>query len=183
MAQQAKRIRQSLELLLASQLGEYTLANGVTTPAIAVRAQSERLPTGTKARGLEVVVIRYPEETPIRQYRLEPLEDLWTVWLVGWDNSADLTESTEIILTAFPGADFQQVSVPKSWGPTNQIKITLRNPCVAPPEADIKDIDGGYFHPLFSLPATKLQAILDGGNFANGTSKDEWQEITNPTAT
>ena len=180
MAQKAKDIRRTLQMLLKDELGEYTLANGVTTPAIAVRAQSERLPTGTKAVGLEVVVIRYPEEEPVRQYLLEPLDDFWTVWLVGWDNTADLPTATQIVLTAYPGAEFQQISVPKSWGPPNQVKVTLRNPWVASADFDVKDIAGGYFHPILSVPATKIQAILDGGNWSSGATKDEWQAIVNP---
>ena len=106
MAHKAKDVRRTIEYLLRDELGEYTLANGVATPAIAVRAESERLPTGTKASGLEVVVIRYPEETPVRQYLLEPLDDFWTIWLVGWDNTADLTLATQLLLTAFPGTEF-----------------------------------------------------------------------------
>ena len=180
MAQKAKDIRRTLQMLLRDELGEYTLANGVATPAIAVRAESERLPTGTKATGLETVVIRYPEEQPVRQYLLEPLDDFWTVWLVGWDNTANLPAATAILLTAFPGAEFQQINVPKSWGPTNQVKVTLRNPWIAPADFDVKDVDGGYFHPILSIPATKLQAILDGGNWSTGATKDEWQAITNP---
>jgi len=182
-AHTAKDIRRTLEILLRNELGEYTLANGVTTPAIAVRAQSERLPTGTKATGLEVVVIRYPEETPIRQYVNEPLDAIWTVWLVGWDNTAELQGAMELLLLAYPGANFQQITVPKSWGPTNQVKATLRIPCVASSDFEVKDVDGGYFHPVLSVPATKFQAILDGGNFTNGATKDEWQGVVNPPAT
>ena len=163
-------------MLLTDQLGEYTLSNGVTTPAIAVRAQSERLPTGTKAVGLEVVVIRYPEEEPVRQYLLEPLDDFWTVWLVGWDNTADLPTATQLVLTAYPGAEFQQISVPKSWGPTNQVKVTLRNPWIADSEYELKDIDGGLFHPVLSIPATKEFAILDGGDFGDGSTQDQWPD-------
>ena len=176
MAQKAKDIRRTLEMLLRNELGEYTLANGVTTPAIAVRAESERLPTGTKATGLETVVIRYPEEQPVRQYLLEPLDDFWTVWLVGWDNSADLTVATQLVLTAYPGAEFQQINVPKSWGPTNQVRVTLRNPWVAPEDFAVKEIDGGYFHPILSIPATDKSAILDGGNFTDNSTQDEWPD-------
>ena len=176
MAQKAKNLRRTLEMLLKDELGVYTLANGAITPAIAVRAESERLPSGTKAKGLEVVVIRYPEEAPVRQYLLEPLDDFWTVWLVGWDDSADLPTASQLILTAYPGTEFQQINVPKSWGPTNQVKVTLRNPWVAAEEFAVKDIDGGYFHPYLSIPATKYQAILDGADFTNETTQDQWRE-------
>lgn len=177
MAQQAKDIRRTLQLILQSQLGEYTLANGVTTPAIAVRAASERLPTGTKATGLEVVLIRYPEETPVRQYVNESLDDIWTVWLVGWDETADLPTATQTVLTAYPGANFQQISVPKSWGPTNQVKISLRNPWVAPESYEVREIDGGLFHPFLAIEATEAQATLDGADFTNNTTQDEWPDF------
>ncbi len=176
MARKAKDIRRTLQMLLKDELGQYTLANGVSTPAIAVRAESERLPTGTKATGLEVVVIRYPEETPVRQYLLEPLDDFWTVWLVGWDNTADLPAATQLILTAYPGAEFQQINVPKSWGPTNQVRVTLRNPWVAPEDFEVKEIDGGYFHPILSIPATEKFAILDGGDFTADATQDQWSD-------
>ena len=179
MACQAKDVRRTLSLLLTDQLGEYTLSNAATTPAIAVRAESERLPTGTKVAGLEVVVIRYPEQTPVRQYLDEVSENFWTVWLVGWDNTAKLLEAASILLTSFPGTEFQQINVPKAWGPTNQVKVTLRNPWIAP-DTDLKDVDGGWFHPVVMIPATKMQAILDGGNFTSGATQDEWQGIVNP---
>ena len=116
MAQKAKDIRRTLQLLLQSQLGEYTLANGVTTPAIAVRAVSERLPTGTKAAGLEVVVIRYPEETPVRQYVDEPLDDIWTVWLVDWDNTADRKQQRKLVLDGIPRHQFSTDQRPEVMG-------------------------------------------------------------------
>ena len=86
------------------------------------------------------------------------------MWLVGWDNTAKLLEAASILLTSFPGTEFQQINVPKAWGPTNQVKVTLRNPWIAP-DSDLKDVDGGWFHPVVMIPATKMQAILDGGNF------------------
>ena len=159
-------------MLLKDELGEYTLANGVTTPAIAVRAESERLPTGTKATGLETVVIRYPEEQPVRQYLLEPLDDFWTVWLVGWDNTADLTVATQLILTAYPGAEFQQINVPKSWGPTNQVKVTLRT--LGSRQRITRSKKSTVFR--CSIPATEKFAILDGGNFTDNTTQDEWPD-------
>jgi hypothetical protein len=173
----AKDIRRTLQTLLGPRLGDYTLANGAVTPAIAVRAWSERLPTGTRAKGLEVVVIRYPEETPVRQYVDEPLDDIWTVWLVGWDNTADLQGATKEILRAYPGTNFQQITVPKSWGPTNQVKVELRNPWVTPEEYEVKEIDGGWFHPYLVIPATEVQATLDSGDFSDGSSQDEWPEL------
>ena len=179
MACQAKDVRRTLSLLLTDQLGS-TRCQMQRRRRHLLYGRKERLPTGTKVAGLEVVVIRYPEETPVRQYLRETSENFWTVWLVGWDNTAKLLEAASILLTSFPGTEFQQINVPKAWGPTNQVKVTLRNPWIAPSDFDTKDVDGGYFHPVISIPATKMQAILDGGNFSSGATQDEWQGIVNP---
>ena len=107
---------------------------------------------------------------------LEPLDDFWTIWLVDWDNTADIPRATQTILTAYPGAEFTQISVPKAWGPTNQVKVILRNPWVMEGEPEIKDIDGGYFHPYLVIPATHTQSILDGGDFENDTTANQWPD-------
>ena len=170
----AKRLRKTIELILKDQIGIYTLANKVTTPAIAVRADSERLPTGTKATGLEVVVSRYAEQEPVLQYLLQPTVDIWTVWLVGWDNSVNPMDSVHLLLDAYPGSEFNKLTVPKSWGPTNQIKVLLRDPWLAPDTFVVKDLDGGYFDPYLNIPATYKQLIVDAGNWTDGTTQDEW---------
>lgn len=169
----AKSLRKTIELILRDELGVYTLANKVTTPAIAVRADSERLPTGTKVSGMEVIVSRYAEQEPVLQYMLQPMAESWTVWLVGWDNSVNLMDSAHLLLEAYPGSEFTKLTVPKSWGPTNQIKVQLRDPWIAPDNA-IKDLDGGYFHPTHSIPATREQLIVDSGNLTKGTTQDQW---------
>ena len=171
----AKPLRRTLELLLADKLGEYTLSNGYKTPAIAVRADSERLPPGTRVRGMEVVVSRYPEQEPVLQYMLQPTTDTWSVWLVGWDNTAPLIDATHVVLDAYPGTEFEQITVPKSWGPVNQVKLLIQNPWVAPGDIGDKDLDGGYFHPYLVLPATKAQIIVDAGGFMDPPeTKDQW---------
>ena len=175
MSHLAKPLRLTLEKLLVEQIGEYTLINGAKTPSIAVRADSERLPQGTRVTGMEVVVGRYPEQEPILQYMEQPTSETWSVWLVGWDNSAPLIDSTQIILDAYPGSEFQQITVPKSWGPVNQVKILIQNPWVLPDDYGDKDLDGGYFHPYLVLPATKAQIIVDGGGFVDPpTTADQW---------
>ena len=172
----AKRLRKTIELILKDQIGIYTLANKAQTPAIAVRADSERLPTGTKVTGLEVVVSRYAEQEPVLQYLLQPTVDTWTVWLVGWDNSVNLMDSVHLLLDAYPGSEFSKLTVPKSWGPTNQVKVELRDPWLAPDTFVVKDLDGGYFHPYLSIPATYKQLTVDSGNLTDGTTQDQWIE-------
>ena len=169
----ARELRADVELLLADYLGSYTLLNGFVTPAIAVRAESERLPTGTKVTGLEVVVARYPEQEPVRQYINEPMEDSWDIWLVGWDSTANVKEASERLLQYFADADYQRLNVPKSWGPSNQVKVTVRNPSVFG-AVDPKDLDGGYFHPFLVIPATKAPYVVDSGNYDNGQTANTW---------
>ena len=170
----AKRLRKTVELILKDEIGVYTLANKAQTPAIAVRADSERLPTGTKATGLEVIVSRYAEQEPVLQYMLQPMVETWTVWLVGWDNTVNLMDSAHLLLDAYPGSEFTKLTVPKSWGPTNQVKVELRDPWLAPEDFAVKDLDGGYFHPFLSIPATYEQLTVDAGNWTDGTTQDEW---------
>ena len=169
----ARELRADVELLLNDLLGAYTLLNGFVTPAIAVRAESERLPTGTKVVGLEVIVGRYPEQEPVRQYKNQSMEDQWGIWLIGWDNSADVKGASERLLKYFDDADYQRLNVPKSWGPTNQVKVTVRNPAVFG-NVDPKDLDGGYFHPYLVIRATKAPYIVDSGNYNNGDSANTW---------
>ena len=172
----AKRLRKTIQLILQDEIGIYTLANKAQTPAIAVRADSERLPTGTKVKGMEVIVSRYADQEPVLQYTLQPMVETWTVWLVGWDNEINLMDSAHLLLEAYPGSEFTKLTVPKSWGPTNQVKVELRDPWFAPDEFDVKDLDGGYFHPILSIPATEKQLIVDSGNLTHGATQDQWIE-------
>ena len=169
-----KNLRYTIERLLDDRLGIYTLSNGVETPAIAARAESERLAPGTKVRGLECIVSRYPEQDPILQYYDQPTTQAWTVWLVGWDNTADVVDTAQLLLQAYPGAEFTQINVPKSWGPTNQVQVVIREPWTVCADAPVKDIDGGYFHPILNLPATKAYYVLDGGSFEDGSTQNDW---------
>ena len=177
----AKRLRKTIELILKNEIGVYTLANKAQTPAIAVRADSERLPTGTKVEGMEVIVSRYAEQEPVLQYKLQPTVDTWTVWLVGWDNTVNLMDAAHLLLDAYPGSEFTQITVPKSWGPTNQIKVELRDLWTTTTVYEVKDLDGGYFDPILSIPATYKQIIVDGGNFSDGSTKDEWSTSSKAT--
>jgi len=169
----ARDLRATIKALLNALIGEYTLSNGVKTPSIAVRADSERLVNGTKVAGMEVVVSRYAVQDPVLQYSHQPFIETWSVWLVGWDTTADLMKASHVLLEAYPGSEFQQITVPKSWGPVNQVRVLLKNPWVAP-DVGVKDLDGGWFHPFLVIPATKEQIIVDAGSVSPPETTDEW---------
>lgn len=163
-------LRDDLQVLLQRHIGTYTLGNGVSTPAVSVRADSEGLAAGTKVSGLEVVINRHPNQDPVLQYGNQSCEELWEVWLLAWDDSVAITESAARVVARYPGTTLQQITLPESWGPKRQVKITLRNPADLPIE--LRDVDGGDFG--LGLPATVAYLILDGGNLTDGTTANTY---------
>ena len=130
-----RNLRDQLELTLGSLLGQYQFANGATTPAIAARPWGGRLPPNTSVTGLECLIIRDPEPGPIvRQYADEVAFQRWTVFLVDWSDTGEsaMEEATNRIIWAFPNSDVQRLSVPRSIGPFNQMRIEITtNPAIA----------------------------------------------------
>lgn len=124
-------LREELETLLADHLGQYTLANGFTTPAITVRAVGEPMPAGTSVEGMELVIVRDPDLDPLRQYRAPKAFRRWQLYLVGWSVDADIETAASLILAAYPSATMATLKVPESVGPEHQIRIELTT---APPE-------------------------------------------------
>lgn len=120
-------LRNELEILLAAELGTYTLPNGDTTPAISVRSSGENLPTGTTAAGLEVVIIRDPDLTPIPQYSDAGALRNWTVFLVDWSEAVDLEPIGAYLIEAFAGTQISTVAVPRTGGPQNQMRVTIQS--------------------------------------------------------
>ena len=118
-------LRTELEILLAAKLGTYTLPNGATTPAISVRSSGENLPTGTTATGLEVVIIRDPDLTPIPQYADAGALRNWTVFLIDWSESVDLEPIGAYMIEAFAGTQISTVAVPRTGGPQNQMRVSI----------------------------------------------------------
>lgn len=119
-------LRTQLETTLVDVLGEYTLANGVKTPAISVRAIGESLPAGQRVRGLECVIVREPQLEPVRQYRREQAISRWTVYLVDWAGDTSLLEIAEQLVYAYPGSRCATVNVPKRVGPRSQMRLELQ---------------------------------------------------------
>lgn len=119
-------LRTALETTLVDVLGTYTLANGVTTPAIAVRAAGESLLAGTTVTGLECVILREPELVPVRQYRKEHAFSRWTVYLVDWDGEASLQTVAGRLIWAYPGSNAVTITVPRGVGPRSQMRVDIQ---------------------------------------------------------
>ena len=119
-------LRTALETTLADDLGTYRLANGATTPAISARAAGESLPAGTTVEGLEVVILREPELSPIRAYENDQAFRTWTVYLVDWSGEGSLNEVAGRVLWSYPGSNAVSISVPRSVGPRSQMRLDIR---------------------------------------------------------
>lgn len=127
-------LRTALETTLVDVLGSYTLANGVSTPAISVRAAGESLLPGTRVSGLECVIVREPELIPVRQYQREQAFSRWTLYLVDWDGDTSLQDVAGRLLWAYPGSNAVSIRVPKGVGPRSQMRVDIQtNPDVYVP--------------------------------------------------
>lgn len=118
-------IRVQVATTLSDVLGTYRLANGATTPAIAVRAAGESLPPGTTVTGLEAVILRDPEPIPVRQYRQEAMRTRWTLYLVDWSGGTPLQTVAGRLIWAFPGTTATLINVPRGVGPSAQMRVDL----------------------------------------------------------
>lgn len=119
-------LRQELEAALMGWLGTYTLANGATTPAFSVRAVGEAMTAGTRVSGIEAVLQLHPALAPARQYADEQAFGEWTLYLVDWDGSHDLTGAAQKVIALYPGTTYAEIRVPESVGPSNQLRLTVR---------------------------------------------------------
>lgn len=127
-----KDLRVQLETTLSTVLGTYYLANGATTPAIAVRGWGEGLPPGTRVVGLECLIIRDPEPVELVQYQKQKAFDRWTLFLVDWSGAVPLQEICGRLLWAWPGSNAVPVQVPQGVGPRGQMRVELQtNPSFA----------------------------------------------------
>ena len=112
--------------MLVDVLGTYTLVNGISTPAIAVRAPGESLLPGTTVLGLECVIVREPELVPIRQYGNEHAFSRWTLYLVDWSGDASLQDVAGRLLWTYPGSNAVTINVPKGVGPRSQMRVDIQ---------------------------------------------------------
>ena len=120
-------LRSQIATVLDQVLGTYTLANGITTPAISVRDYGEGLATGTTVSGLEVVILAQPELVPVRQYRSDGVQQDWTVFLVGWTAGINVQEAAASLVANFGNTDAQTLSIAEGVGPKSQMQVTIRS--------------------------------------------------------
>ena len=151
-------LRNELATLLSSALGTYTLPNGDTTPAIEVRSSGEALPSSTKVEGLEVVIIRDPDLTPITQYTDSPSIRTWTVFLVDWSDAVSLEPIGAYLVAAYGGSSISTVPVPKGTGPQNQLRLSI--PTTQTPATGFPPYDSTVF-PTVDAVAFTLDADID----------------------
>ena len=119
-------LRNELETVLVEYLGVYTLANGMTTPAVSVRSSGESLPAGTIVSGLELIILRDPALTPVTSYTNRQAFREWDVFLIDWANSTKLSSAAGIIIWYYPDSTSTTVSVPEGLGPSAQMRVTIR---------------------------------------------------------
>ena len=118
-------LRGQLATVLSPFLGDYTLANGITTPAIAVRSAGEGLAPGTRVSGLECVILTEPDLTPVLQYRGQGATREWLVYLTDWAGDASLNTVAGILLYSFSGSTVTRINVPERVGPKNQMQLRI----------------------------------------------------------
>ena len=119
-------LRTELETLLVDLLGVYTLGNGMTTPAVSVRAEGEMLPAKTTVSGLELVLLLDPELERVNAYKNQEAFRLWTLYLVDWAGSGVGESAAGRIVYAYPGTDVTTVRVPEGLGPKAQKRLKIR---------------------------------------------------------
>ncbi len=118
-------LRSALETLLADDLGEYTLPNGITTPALAVRNEGDSLPANTKVSGLEVVVLAQRSLVPVPQYEAQGAIRQWTLYLIDWDGIVAMDAVASKLLYAFAGSTTSPLAAPRQVGPRHQRALSI----------------------------------------------------------
>jgi hypothetical protein len=118
-------LRSALSTLLAGYVGTYTLSNGLTTPAIAVRAIGEPRKTGTAVTGMELIIERDPDVIQVQTQGESSRLFEWTIWLVSWDQST-LATPASMVAAVFPNVETEPIKVAKGSGPSNQVRIRLQ---------------------------------------------------------
>jgi len=141
------QLRSEIEDLLTAELGVYTLPNGETTPAISVRAEGEALPAGMTADGLEAVIIRDPDLTPILQYSEAGTLRRWVVYLVVWNTYVEVETAIAELVYTYAGSRVDTVPVPRGSGPLHQSRIVIPSPPPPPPTA----VTGVYVTGVFEV--------------------------------
>jgi hypothetical protein len=119
---------------ISAALGVYTLANGTQQPAAAVLAANEKLPEGTVADGIELVITAVPRNAERVLLTTETLTNpTWRIYVMGWQSAAQLRTVADRVVALLPGATSVNVDgdAPGSGiGVIDQIVIRWTNPTV-----------------------------------------------------
>lgn len=119
---------------ISAALGVYTLANGTQRPAAAVLAANEKLPEGTVANGIELVITAVPRNAERVLLTTETLTNpTWRIYVMGWQSAAQLRTVADRVVALLPGATSVNVDgdAPGSGiGVIDQIVIRWTNPTV-----------------------------------------------------
>ncbi len=105
-------LRQQLEILLADELGSYTLmGSGFVTPAISVRKDSDVI-TDRTVTGVECVIREFPvTSNPKPAYGLIHDKKQWQSYLVRWAGGENTLESCrQILIENFPGCSVSHIA-------------------------------------------------------------------------
>jgi len=117
---------------IAAALGDYTMADGTTQPAIAVLATNETLPPGTTAVGIELVITAVPRFGPQVLLTEGTLTNpTWRIYVMGWQSAAQLQVVAERVIALLPGATANSVdgdAPGEGIGVIDQVVIRWTNP-------------------------------------------------------
>ncbi len=126
--------RLQADAAIAAALGTYTLVDGTTRPAIAVLAANEKLPPGTVAHGIELVITAVPGFANRVLLSTETLPNpTWRIYVMGWQSAAQLQAVAQRVLALLPGASATPVpgdAPGEGIGVIDQVAITWTNPTV-----------------------------------------------------
>lgn len=165
-------LRAELVTALDGQIGTYTLANGITTTALSARRDGEAMIPGTRVAGLEVVILAEPRLVPISQYSDQEALAEWSVFLVGWDETASPKLAAESLVFAFPGSEWERIPVPQGVGPANQARVTIRQAGSTDALAAIGAMISGGLPKSFTIPDPGLWASDPEGFGIARTQRD-----------
>lgn len=118
-------LRTAVETTLVDLLGVYALPNGQSCPAIAVRADGEKLPAGWRVTGMECVLHWQPIPQPLRQYGGQVAFNVWVADLVAWSAAVDLPVATARLLSQWPGSRYSELSFGRNAGPLSGRRVVL----------------------------------------------------------
>ena len=148
-------LRTDLVTALSGVLGTYTLANGITTPAVDVRAIGQGRETGTTVAGVELVIQRDPTLRPVRAQEAEAVMPEWTAFLVEWDSSSGTAaRAAQLAVAAIPGCEAEVVEVPENVGPVHQYRLLIRQSMAATETSFVLSLN--YITTLSGLDITTL---------------------------